>query len=944
MIQRDELGVLFDRARALPPEQRDAFLEDTCRDHAALHEELVSLLAAYEEAPAYFERLAETMRSDTSLTPAHAQQVRRLFDAVVGLDADERTAYLDRACQDDPTLRQEVESLLQGFLRADEILHELEQPASPVREEADAVPDQMISRSVPHYQIVEKLGGGGMGVVYKARHRQLDRFAALKFLSPHLSADDEAKQRFIHEAQTASGLDHANICTIFDIGETDSGQLYIAMAYYEGETLKKKIRQGPLPVAEALDYAVQIAEGLSKAHAGGIVHRDVKPDNVMVTREGVVKLVDFGIAKMGDMSLTQTGRTMGTVAYMSPEQARGEEVDARADVWSLGVVLYEMMTGQRPFQGNYAQAVVFALLNEDPVPTSRLNPDLPPDVEHIVDKCLAKRQEDRYQTAAALFADLYRVRRQVRSGSEAKRSATGEVVVSQIPSTASATRARVFISYKRSAEPDDRVAEAIRAELGRHHDVFIDKMLLVGTRWIEQLEAELTRSDFVIVLLSSHSVHSEMVLGEIEMAHRLAHERGGRPVILPIRLTYREPFAYPLSAYLDALNWASWEGEEDTPRLIEDLTRAIAEGNLDTPASPRAHVMREPEPRTFPEPLMAAQPPRLEMPEGTMDPQSAFYVRRPGDDVARRAITRQGVTVTIKGPRQMGKSSMLVRMMNEATRVGKRVLFLDFQLFNELALKDAETFFRQFCAWLTFKLKLPDRVDEYWQWPLGYSQCCTLYVEDCILGASAQPLVLAMDEVERVFDTDFRSDFFSMLRSWHNDRATNPIWKQLDLALITSTEPYQLIANLNQSPFNVGEIIELKDFSAEQVAMLNDKHGASLSEAEIEQMMGLLGGHPYLTRKAFYLISTQQITLPDLLATAADDRGPFGDHLRYHLFRLYGHDDLIDGLREVLWHNRCDDEALLWRLQGAGLILKEDRAVVPRCALYATYFRNHFDG
>ena len=201
-----------------------------------------------------------------------------------------------------------------------------------------------------------------------------------------------------------------------------------------------------------------------------------------------------------------------------------------------------------------------------------------------------------------------------------------------------------------------------------------------------------------------------------------------------------------------------------------------------------------------------------------------------------------------------------------------------------------------------------------------------------------------VNEVERVFDTGFRSDFFGMLRSWHNDRATNPVWKQLDLALITSTEPYQLIENLNQSPFNVGEIIEMKDFTPEQVAELSHKHGAPLSTAEIKQLMALLGGHPYLTRKALYMVASGQLSMPDLLASATRDRGPFGDHLRYHLFRLHGHDELIQGLRQVIQRQQCDDEAVFWRLQGAGLVLQDGRAVVPRCRLYAEYFRNHFDG
>ena len=230
-----------------------------------------------------------------------------------------------------------------------------------------------------------------MGVVYKAHHKKLGRLAALKFLPPYLSTDPEANERFMREAKAASRLNHANICTIYDIGETEEAQVFLAMEYIAGETLREKIKQGPLPVEEVLDYAVQVATGLSAAHAAGIVHRDVKPANVMVADSGVVKVVDFGLAKAAEqVQLTKTGSTMGTAAYMSPEQARGTTVDARTDVWALGVVLYEMLTGERPFKGNYDQALIYALLNEEIEPVSALRPDVPKALARAVEGALKK--------------------------------------------------------------------------------------------------------------------------------------------------------------------------------------------------------------------------------------------------------------------------------------------------------------------------------------------------------------------------------------------------------------------------------------------------------------------------------------------------------------------------------------------------------------------------
>jgi TolB-like protein/Flp pilus assembly protein TadD len=252
-----------------------------------------------------------------------------------------------------------------------------------------------------------------MGVVYKAEDSRLQRTVAIKFLPPDLTRDPEAKERFLQEARLASSLDHPNLCTIYEVGESETGQLYLAMAFYDGENLKKRIERGPLPVADALEIASQIASGLSRAHASGIIHRDVKPANVMLTSRGEVKLVDFGLAKlMGEMGInvTRDGALMGTPAYMSPEQAQGKPIDIRTDVWSLGVVLYEMLTGNRPFTGEAWQAVIQAVINRSPEPVRRLRPEVPSALERVVQKCLAKKPADRYATVEDLAADLNALR------------------------------------------------------------------------------------------------------------------------------------------------------------------------------------------------------------------------------------------------------------------------------------------------------------------------------------------------------------------------------------------------------------------------------------------------------------------------------------------------------------------------------------------------------
>jgi serine/threonine protein kinase/Tol biopolymer transport system component len=266
----------------------------------------------------------------------------------------------------------------------------------------------MVGRRIAQYQVLEMLGGGAMGIVYKAEDTRLRRTVALKFLPPELTRDPATKARFFQEAQAASALDHPNICTVHEVGETEDGQLYLAMASYDGETVKAKIRRGPLPVGEAVEIARQTALGLAKAHREGIVHRDVKPANLVVTADGVVKIVDFGVAKLrGSAGSNVAGSFLGTPAYMSPEQARGEEVDPRADVWSMGVLLYEMLVGSRPFRGGEdLTAVLRSLLEDRPEPLGHLRHDIPLELERIVDRMLARAPADRYPTAAEALADL----------------------------------------------------------------------------------------------------------------------------------------------------------------------------------------------------------------------------------------------------------------------------------------------------------------------------------------------------------------------------------------------------------------------------------------------------------------------------------------------------------------------------------------------------------
>jgi len=274
----------------------------------------------------------------------------------------------------------------------------------------------VIGQTISHYKIVEKLGEGGMGVVYRAEDTKLKRTVALKFLSAQSLGTPQEKTRFVHEAQAAAALDHPNVCTVHEIDEAE-GQTFIAMAYIEGQSLREKIASGPLKLEAALDVAIEVAQGLQEAHEKGIVHRDIKSGNIMLTARGQAKITDFGLARLaGGTKVTKTGTTVGTVAYMSPEQARGEAVNHTSDIWSLGVVAYEMLTGRLPFEGEHEQAVTYQVVHETPEPITALRTGVPMELERIVNKALAKNPGERYQHIDEMLIDMKAVKKQVESG------------------------------------------------------------------------------------------------------------------------------------------------------------------------------------------------------------------------------------------------------------------------------------------------------------------------------------------------------------------------------------------------------------------------------------------------------------------------------------------------------------------------------------------------
>ncbi|HSJ63585.1 MAG TPA: alpha/beta fold hydrolase [Gemmatimonadaceae bacterium] len=330
---------------------------------------------------------------------ARRREVETIFVRALELTPQERPSFLSGACGTDAELRREVEELLYGA-EASGVTRRL---FGVVARQAGRRPD-----TIGRYRIVEHLGVGGMGVVYKARDDRLARTVAIKVLAPFLDADAALRDRFLREARAAAALDHPNICSVYETGQTPDDRLFIVMPFYDGGTLTTRLANGPLPVGAALEYAAQVADGLAHAHAAGVVHRDIKPANLAITAADRVKILDFGIAKVADAQRTRSGMVLGTPAYMSPEQASGQDVDPRTDLWSLGVVLYEMLAGQRPFRGDTSQAILYAIHHESPPLVDTLRPEASAQVAGIVERLLRRRREERYGTADVVAADLRR--------------------------------------------------------------------------------------------------------------------------------------------------------------------------------------------------------------------------------------------------------------------------------------------------------------------------------------------------------------------------------------------------------------------------------------------------------------------------------------------------------------------------------------------------------
>ncbi|MDZ7952433.1 AAA-like domain-containing protein [Nostoc sp. DedQUE09] len=502
--------------------------------------------------------------------------------------------------------------------------------------------------------------------------------------------------------------------------------------------------------------------------------------------------------------------------------------------------------------------------------------------------------------------------------------------------------ARVFISY-RSQDPDLSLAqnfyEAIKAA---GHQVFMaGESIRLGENWPQRIDKELERCDYFLLLLSSQSATSEMVTEEVRRAKQLRDLRSERkPLILPIRVNFpwSEPLNYDLRGYLNQIQQREWKSPADTSRILHEVLSLLAgseEAKDFTTRTEEKIILLSSNP-----PMPVAEP---ELPEGQVDLASEFYVERPPiESRCNETILKPGSLIRIKAPRQMGKTSLMARILHQASQQDYLTVPLSFQLADGKVFADLDKFLRWFCASVGRRLRIPNKLTDYWDEIFGSKDNCTAYFEEYLLAEINQPLVLGLDEVDCVFQyPEIAADFFGLLRAWHEDGKNREIWKKLRLVVVHSTEVY-IPLNINQSPFNVGLPIELPEFNAQQVLDLAQRHGLNWSFNQVEQLMTMVGGHPYIVRMALYRIARKDITLDLLLQKAPTEAGPYSDHLRRHLWNLEQHPELAAAIKKVVAATSPVrlNSIECFKLLSMGLLQQQGNDVTPRCNLYRQYFRD----
>ncbi len=520
--------------------------------------------------------------------------------------------------------------------------------------------------------------------------------------------------------------------------------------------------------------------------------------------------------------------------------------------------------------------------------------------------------------------------------------------VSAATETASSLRVKVFVSY-RSAEPDRELGKQLEIALSAiGHTVFTtENSIKLGDNWFDRINFFLKECDYLLLLLPPTVSQSELLTYQVQQAKELQDSRPDKkPIILPIRVGFplNVPLNHDLRGYLYRIEQREWSSPTDTPILIEEVLNLLAE----TPAQVNKKL-EDLTPNQVLEissdeiPLPAAEP---ELPGGQVDVASQFYIeRQPIEERCYQTILQPSALIRIKAPRQMGKTSLMARILHHGARQGYCTVPLTFQLVDKAVFADLDKFLKWFCAYVGRELHLPNQLDDYWDEIFGSKVNCKDYFEKYILPQIDSPLILGLDEIDRVFQyPDIAEDFLGLLRAWHEESKRRDIWKKLRLIVVHSTEVY-IPMNINQSPFNVGLPVDLPEFNAGQIQDLAARHNLNWSKVEVEKLMAIVGGHPYLVRVALYHISRSDLTLDELAESAIADAGIYSDHLRRQLWNLEEYPELAAGMREIA---AADSPVQLkamqaFKLDSLGLVKLQGNECVPRCELYRQYFRTNLE-
>jgi hypothetical protein len=765
------------------------------------------------------------------------------------------------------------------------------------------------------HEMVRRVGKGSYGEVWLARN-VMGTYRAIKIIFRNRFEDARPFEREFLGIQKFEPISrtHSGLMMILHIGRNQpAGYFYYVMEVaddmetgqniqpdtYRAKTLSRLIaRPQRLPLKECFKIGLALTDALGHLHRQGLVHRDVKPSNIIFVN-GTPKLADIGLVT----TIDDQGSVVGTPGFL-PHDRPGLP---SADLYSLGKLLYVMSMGQ--------QVEKFPEL---PTESDELT-DLPAflRLNEVLLKACDELSEKRFQSAEEMRQAL-----EWAAGND-----TREVEVDDLEGSKSSATEKVLqvvIVYRSRVQPDGRLLQLLFDALQQKgHEVFIDRHLTIGVEWAREIESKIRSADAVIVLLSAASIQSEMVSYEVEIAHEAAQQRG-KPTLLPVRVAYPGALSEPLGRILDPLQHTVWQDPTDDERVIHQVLTALESPPMSKPAAARAKL----------EPIGGAVP---------LD--SKFYIIRPVDEEFRTAIARRDSIVLVKGARQMGKTSLLARGLQQAREAGTEVILTDFQMLNAAHLESPEALYLTLGESIANQLDLNVQPAADWNPRSGPNINFQRFLRREVLDKISTPLAWGLDEVDRLFSCSFGSEVFGLFRSWHNARSLDPSgpWSRLTLAIAYATEAHLFITDVNQSPFNVGTRLHLEDFSFDQVADLNRRYASPLrNNAELERFVRLVGGHPYLVRRGLHELVSRGINVGNLTSQVDRDEGIFGDHLRRILVLLAKNQELLEALRALLQQDKCLDSESFYRLRTAGIVAGDSAEQArPRCQLYENYLKRH---